>query len=286
VSLSTLFPITHHLGTPDGDAGRQAQSHKGRHFSRVYMLNVLGAAAGPLVTGYVLLEHQSMTQVFGTLAILLLVVAIVAVLLFRSVREKRVVFGGVFATLAVSFLAWQGVGDPHAFAKRLTSFDQSRLDRVVENRQGIIAMARSEEHPEDAPPFVDYAVYGGNVYDGKVNVSLERNTNGLERLLALHVLQPDAQRVLVIGLSIGSWLTVVEGFPGIETIDVIEINPGYLRLAVSHEAQARALKDPRVNLVIDDARRWLQYHSDKKYDLILMNTTLHWRANSSMPPKR
>lgn len=281
-SLSTLFPITHHLGTRDGVVGGQIQSHKGRHFSRVYMLNVLGAATGPLVTGYVLLEHQSMTQVFGTLAVLLLVVAIVAILLFRTVKERPIVFGGVLATLAVSLLAWQGVRDPHAFAKSLANFDQSKLDRVVENRQGVIAMARSEEYPENAPPFVDYAVYGGNVYDGKANVSLERNTNGLERPLALHVLQPNAQRVLVIGLSIGSWLTVVEGFPGIEAIDVIEINPGYLRLAAAHEAQARALKDPRVNLVIDDARRWLQYHPDKKYDLILMNTTLHWRANSSM----
>lgn len=151
---------------------------------------------------------------------------------------------------------------------------------VHENRHGITTIFESQVI--GTQPFVDYSVYGGNVYDGKVNVDLERNTNGLERPLALHVLQHDAKKVLILGLSIGSWLTVVQGFPGVEHIEVVEINPGYLTLARQFEAQRGALEDPRVRLHIDDARRWLQYHPEEKYDLILMNTTWHWRANSSM----
>ena len=152
-----------------------------------------------------------------------------------------------------------------------------------EGRHGIITIAKQENNKDrELSPDVDHVVYGGNVYDGKTNVDLEKNTNGLERPLALHVLRPDAKKVLVVGLSIGSWLTVVEGFPGVEEIDVLEIDSGYVELAEKFGPQRRAIRDPRVNIYIDDARRWLKFNSDKKYDIILMNATLHWRANASM----
>lgn len=279
-TLSVLFPITHHLGTPVSQAA--TQDSKGSHFSRVYILNVLGAALGPLVTGYVLLEFLSITQIFSVLALVIGLVALAAWGLFGAVRAVGAtalagVLAGLIVSLASARTAWE---DPTALAVAFAAVGDAKVVTVNENRHGIITIAK--EPATKGRPFDDYAVYGGNVYDGKVNVSLERNTNGLERPLALHVLQPNAKRVLVLGLSIGSWLTVVEGFPGVETIDVVEINPGYLTLAQHFDAQRRALQDPRVNVYVDDARRWLQYHPDRRYDLILMNTTWHWRANSSM----
>jgi hypothetical protein len=36
-----------------------------------------------------------------------------------------------------------------------------------------------------------------------------------------------------------------------------------------------------VHIVIDDGRRWLVSHPDRRFDFILMNTTYHWRANAS-----
>ncbi|MBK8336146.1 MAG: fused MFS/spermidine synthase [Sterolibacteriaceae bacterium] len=277
-SLSVLFPITHHLGTPQRLTDHT--SAKGRHFSRVYVLNVLGAAFGPLVTGYVLLEYLTITQVFPALATVVAMVALSAWLMHGE-TSRKVALGSTMAglTLALWFvhLGWQ---DPARLARSFATVGERTVVAMHESRHGIIAIAEEPATPRQ--PFVDHAVYGGNVYDGKVNVDLERNTNGLERPLALHVLQPKAKRVLVLGLSIGSWLTVVEGFPGVEEIDVIEINPGYLDLARKYDPQKRALEDPRVNIVVDDARRWLQYHRDRRYDLILMNTTWHWRANSSM----
>ena len=276
-ALSVLFPVTHHLGTPqqlvDSDVG------KGRHFSRVYIMNVLGAALGPLVTGYVLLEFLTITQTFVFLAAVVFLLACAACWVYglgRKVLMQGCAFLCLGLTLVGGYWAWS---DPHAFA-RSWAIASGRSVVVHENRHGITTIFESSAI--DKQPFIDYSVYGGNVYDGKVNVDLERNTNGLERPLALHVLQPDAKKVLVLGLSIGSWLAVVQGFPGVEQIEVVEINPGYLVLARQFEAQRTALEDPRVSVHIDDARRWLQYHPQKKYDLILMNTTWHWRANSSM----
>jgi len=67
----------------------------------------------------------------------------------------------------------------------------------------------------------------------------------------------------MVGLSIGSWLAVVNGFPGVEHIDVIEINPGYIEAAQAYPVQARAMRDARVNIIIDDARRWLRLNPEK-----------------------
>lgn len=279
-SLSVLFPITHHLGTPKDSI--TAITKKGKHFSHVYVLNVTGAALGPLVTGYILLEHLTITQIFPTLATLIALVTLIAWTLTESTR-KIILLGSATAALAVSLWSlhhsWQL---PNALATSFALAGGHKIIATHENRHGIISIAEDYPTKRFGESFVDHLVYGGNVYDGKVNVSLERNTNGLERPLALHVLQPKAKNVLILGLSIGSWLTVVEGFPGIEAIDVIEINPGYLKMAKNYPPQKRALEDPRVTMVIDDARRWLQYHPGRKYDLILMNTTWHWRSNSSM----
>lgn len=278
--LSVLFPITHHLGTPKDSAGVSTQ--KGKHFSKVYLLNVMGAALGPLVTGYILLEAFTLSQVFFLLAGVLVLVAVCSVWLYRMKVGPTWVVGALLIGIVLSAMGRQSMLDPNSFAREFSSFGSKKVHAVLENRHGIIAISKEDVIFPGLSPFVDFGVYGGNVYDGKVNVDLERNTNTLQRPLAMHILQPNAKRVLVIGLSIGSWLTVLEGFPGVEHIDVIEINPGYMQMAQAFPPQARALQDPRVKLHVDDARRWLQFHSQEHYDVILMNTTWHWRSNSSM----
>ncbi len=84
--------------------------------------------------------------------------------------------------------------------------------------------------------------------------------------------------MLVIGLSIGTWLKLLTSFPGVESIDVVEINPGYVDVVSQYPVQASALTDKRVHMHFDDGRRWLKAHPDKRYDMIIMNTTYHWRA--------
>ena len=278
--LSVLFPITHHLGTPKDDAG--LENRKGQHFSKVYLLNVMGAALGPLVTGYVLLEFLSLAQVFSFLAGVLVLAAACATWLYKIKVGRPWVIGFLLIGAVPLVMGWQSAQDPNAYAREFSSFGSDKVHSVLENRHGIISISREEETRPGKQPFVDFAVYGGNVYDGRVNVDLELNTNALHRPLVMHVLQPRAKRALVVGLSIGSWLTVLEGFPGIEHIDVIEINNGYMEMAQAFPPQARALQDRRVSLHVDDARRWLQFNSQERYDLILMNSTWHWRSNSSM----
>ncbi len=144
------------------------------------------------------------------------------------------------------------------------------VQRVIENKSGVIHAVRSKQGG-------DY-IYGGNVYDGTANIDPRVNSNGLQRVFVLAALKPEPKDVLIIGLSTGAWARILTGFPGIERIDAVEINPGYLELIRDYPHISPFLADPRLSLYIDDGRRWLRRHPDRRYDLIVMNTTLHWRA--------
>jgi spermidine synthase len=264
--LSFVFPIAHHLGTRRG-SGRQ-----GQRFALVYTANVSGAALGPLVTGYLLLDRVTLQDSFIVLGMVQAGTAALLVLALPPIAGRALVAGAAVA-IGGGMAVAAATPDPH---RLLRAFDarQRTASTVVENRHGIITIFAGAGGDDE--------VYGGNVYDGRTNLDPERNTNGLERPLLMATLHPEPRRVLMVGLSIGTWLAIVREFPGVEAIDVVEINPGYLQAAQAYPLQAQALRDPRVHLVIDDARRWLRHRPDRRYDLIVMNTTLHWRSNASL----
>jgi len=270
-TLAYVFPLAHHLGASGQKTGQ------GQRFAWVYSANVMGAAIGPLVTGYILLNLLSLQQVFMLFAATQLAVVFVFYHKAKS-WPWRLPISGSFAGVVIVLLAVISNFSAHELIQKVSSNGQA-AHTIIENKYGIITLFA----PDDLEKYQagDDAVFGGNVYDGRTNVSMQNNSNGLDRLLLLAALQPEPKRVLMVGLSIGSWLALVEGFPNIEHIDVVEINAGYLEAAQAYQAQANALKNPKVNIVIDDARRWLTRHPDQQYDLIIMNTTWHWRANSS-----
>ena len=248
--LAFVFPIAHHLGTQNL-AGQQ-----GQRFALVYTSNVMGAALGPLVTGYVLLHSLSLQQSFLVICAVQCSAAVFFMLALQ-VKPRHGLLAGA-GTLLVGGVALAGtLLDPHALVQSVNQTG-TRADTVIENRHGIITIF------QEGMGSADHAVFGGNVYDGRTNLNPEVNSNGLDRPLLLAALQPQPRRVLMVGLSIGTWLALVNEFPGVEQVDVVEINPGYLQAAQAYPAQARALQDPRAHVVVDDARRWLRQHPDKQ----------------------
>jgi spermidine synthase len=148
------------------------------------------------------------------------------------------------------------------------------IPHVVQNKHGIVHMVQSAESGD--------ITYGGNVYDGRINVDMKINSNQLDRAYLLGILHPNPRRVLIVGLSTGAWTKVILGIPGVEVVDVVEINPAYLDLIRLYPQVASILADPRVNIHIDDGRRWLRANPQERYDLVFQNTTWHWRAYTSM----
>lgn len=264
--LAFVFPIAHHLG-----AGAQS-GNQGQRFALVYTANVMGAGLGPLVTGYVLLDLLSLQQSYVVICLVQLAATAFFALSMSAAPQRWVLASSSVVLSAVILLLARDL-DPHALVQQISQ-NGMNTKTVIENRHGVITLIAGPEN--------DDAVFGGNVYDGRTNLDPERNTNGLNRPLLLTALHPQPKRILMIGLSIGTWLALVNEFPGVEQVDVVEINPGYLVAAQAYPAQAHALKDPRVNIVVDDARRWLRLHKARQYDLIIMNTTWHWRSNSGL----
>ena len=69
----------------------------------------------------------------------------------------------------------------------------------------------------------------GGVYDGHFLIDPEHDSNFIIRALALSAMHPHPRRILVIGLASGSWAQVLVNHPEAESMDIVEINPGYLR---------------------------------------------------------
>jgi spermidine synthase len=85
----------------------------------------------------------------------------------------------------------------------------------------------------------------------------------------------------MIGLASGAWAEVIANHPLVERVTIVEINPGYLSLLDMYPQVAGLLKNPKVEMVIDDGRRWLQRNPDKKFDMIVMDNTAPWRSQAS-----
>jgi spermidine synthase len=69
--------------------------------------------------------------------------------------------------------------------------------------------------------------------------------------------------------------------PRVQKFTAVEINPGYLPLIQERPFVSSLLRNPKVELAIDNGRRWLIAHPERKFDLVVMNTTFNWRANGT-----
>src|SRR5262249_4299792 len=125
-------------------------------------------------------------------------------------------------------------------------------------------------------------VYGGGFYDGAFNTDPVINTNRIRRAYMTACLHPDPKQALEIGLSSGSWAQVLASYSKFPELTIVEINPAYLQLIALYPEVASILTDPKVAIHCDDGRRWLNRNPGPKYDLILMNTTMHVREQTTL----
>jgi len=86
--------------------------------------------------------------------------------------------------------------------------------------------------------------------------------------------------VLVVGLGSGITAGCVLRHP-IKTMDILEIEPAVVEASKFFEKDNyRALEDPRVHMVVDDARHFLRTHN-KKYDVITAEPSNPWISSVS-----
>ena len=258
----SLLPYLAELGVAaDGQAGMRT--------ALLYLVNILGSAAGSILTGFVLMEHLGLVGIGTALVVAGLVCAVLLIGALTMPRPEKIlraslaVAMGLLAVVAVprwstnvlENLQWKGA--PSAVP----------LAQVLENRSGIISVTQ------------DGTVFGNGMYDSRFSTDLMHDTNGIVRPYALSLLHPAPRDVLMIGLSSGSWAQVIANNPDVASLTIVEINPGYLTLIATAPEVASVLRNPKVTIVADDGRRWLRANPARRFDAVMSNTTWHFRAN-------
>lgn len=85
--------------------------------------------------------------------------------------------------------------------------------------------------------------------------------------------KPDTKRVLVIGAGDGGTIRELTRYPGIEHIDMVEIDRAVVEVCKEHLPQiACKLDDPRLTIYYEDGLKFVRTRKNE-YDLIIVDST-------------
>jgi spermidine synthase len=258
LALGIPLPLLAHRGI-------KADKMSGQKIGYMYMSNIAGATIGTVLTGFVLMDYLPTQTIAMLLAIAGLLIA--ATLADSETGLSRSSSIGL-AVLALVFLASNPAlsnGNYERF-QAIRNYSGVFFKHIVETKSGVITVTQDDR------------VYGGGVYDGLFNTDLINDNNGIVRPYILSAFHSEPKRVLMIGLATGSWAQVVAHHPALEQLVVVEINRGYSEIVATNSVVSSLLTNEKVEVSIDDGRRFMQRNMADKFDLIIMNTTFHWRA--------
>ena len=258
---------------------RESSGHYAAAVGRAYAANTLGAIVGATLAGFWLVPAMGAFRLVALLATLNFLLA--AYLHARRAPPaivKSVV--NVIMVAAVIFVATSGIFYNRSLAtfgtmlyydrygEKLTIPEMAATTDVLFVADGLnatISVARTE----------DYLAIRTN---GKVDAS---NKDRVTQLLVGHlgaVLHPAPRRVLVVGFGSGMTVSALALHPEIESITCVEIEPAVIRAADYLVTLNRnVLTDPRVRIVLDDARNFL-LTTREQYDIIVSEPSNPWIA--------
>ena len=276
IAPSTFFiGATYPLAVRIGAAGARETANVS---GRIYSWNTVGAIAGALLTGFVVLPGLGFGPTLKTamvtsclLAVLTAIlawapvarirrpspafvaaaiVAVASVLMAVPERPDRLIYSHVAARQQWGEEHFYGVGRSATILMReaggFINLSSNGLSESAIGRQGM-------------PPF---------------NLS-QKWLAGLPALA-----RPNAESMLIVGLGGG---IAIEGVPPhVGEIDVIELEPLVVNAnrAVAALRGTDPLADSRVNLVVNDARNAITL-TDKRYDLIVSQPSHPWTGGSA-----
>ncbi len=270
VALGCAFPLAIKTGTGNHDT-------LGSDLGLIYAVNTIGAIAGALAAGFVLIPawglHGSLRAVgvAATGAALALVVA-------AGVRGRArlwTIAGCGVAAVATALLPQWSPGLMSSGAYKYAS------SMSPESLQVSLAAGQLLYYQEGAAGTVSVRKAAGTTslaIDGKVDAS---NAGDMltQRLLA-HVpmlLHPAPRRAAILGLGSGVTLGAALRHP-VERVDVLEISPEVVEASRFFEPEnGAALRDPRTRLIVGDGRTHVML-GQATYDVIVSEPSNPWMA--------
>lgn len=248
---------------------------------RLYAGNTLGAIAGTVLTGFVLVPtigvHASIkTGIVANLA----VAALLFALPFRAVPVRR--WGIAVAALVVAALVpllprW----NLEVMSSGVAIY---AMEYIPDALGGTVAPWRAQReiiYYRDGPSATVAVAKTGErislMVNGKVDASSDLADMPTQFMLG-HLpllLHPDPREVLVIGLGSGITTGTVSRHP-VRRLDIVEIEPAVVEASSFFTRQNDdVLRDPRTRLVVADGRNFL-LTTPSRYDVITSAPSNPW----------
>jgi spermidine synthase len=263
----------------------------GREVGLTYAANTLGAIVGSLAGGFGLLPLLTAPGTWRLSAVLLLALLAAALgLAFRSGgvtrRNAALPVAAGLAGLLLAFstgptAAWRHT--PIGAGRVALDFDgKNGLHNFLnERRRSIVWEVDGVESSVALKRSDQYELMINGKSDGS---ALSDSPTQVMSVLIGAMLHPVARHSLVIGLGTGSsagWLAEV---PGMERVDVVEIEPAIRRIAEAMAPVNRhVLQKPKVRMFVADGREFLPTTSET-YDLIFSEPSNPYRASPACSP--
>jgi spermidine synthase len=189
-----------------------------------------------------------------------------------------------FGTALVALFFFTGSGPGAMFRHSAVGAGRVELAELTPNQ--VIALSRQTEdmivwERDGVESSVGINVMNGIAFivNGKSDGAVV-DDRGAQAFLGLlpAALHPRPKRAFVVGLGTGMTAGVLGRMPGVESVDVIELEPSVVEVARrSALANGAVLENPRVHLFIGDGREAL-ITSKGSYDLVVSEPSNPYRA--------
>jgi len=256
----------------------------GRQVGTAYAFNTVGTLTGSLLAGFILIPHLGAVSTWRMLAQLLtLAAALSALHAWRQGSRAKPLLGPLL--VAGCALALSGAAGP-GIVFRHTPIGAGRLDVSDLSGNALLAVSRRAETEviwQHDGVESTIAINGANGVSFLVNGKSDGSSvgdKGTQAFLGLlpAALHGHAKSAFVVGLGTGMSAGLLGRVPGIERVDVAELEPSVLEVARRVAlANGDALANPKVHVLNGDGRE-LMLTSSRRYDLILSEPSNPYRA--------
>ena len=245
---------------------QRSEAAVGGRAGALYLANTVGAVAGSLACGFVLLPLLGMQRVAVVLALGATLAVVPLVLASFTVeapgRRERAALGGVIVAALVAVALWLTL--PPAYLLRRAQDLLTPGAALVTMHEGVNEVVAVTEVPGE----------GRRLWtNGHPMSATTRLTQRYMRVFAhlplLSLQRPE--RVLVICFGVGNTAHAASLHPSVRRLDVVDLSRQVLDHAdYFSAANDGVLRDPRVSVYVNDGRQHLRVQPAAAYDLITL----------------
>ena len=263
-------------------AAAAAARHKdsGRMVGAVYAANTVGAIVGAVTFSIILIPMvgtlwaQRILIAAAAIAAMLILLATLRTDISAAVRRAPIaaVLGALIAVpVAAAMLAYDVPpvpGELYVYGRRIMNPDyQLKMLYLGEGMNASVAVSEDQDG-------IRYFHVGGHIEASTypLDMRLQRMLGHLSALL-----NPKPRSVLVVGFGAGVTAGTFVTYPEIKHVVICEIEPLIPQMVSGYfiGENYNVVKDPRVEIVYDDARRFI-LTSKEKFDVITSDPIQPW----------